>query len=202
MCIEANTSDGNMEATPIVSMEDGTGRVYVTLFIYQASLDEIMGKFCYLEVSNELGRFEYNFEFAPRPIPTQPPNPEKKDPGSNNGLGVGAIVGIVIGCVLVVVAIIILMCFLVRQEKCCFAKKSGPKNGIPEYMSTEQRDNEAQNQQLMATSGQYESRDEVDEEETAIVRSSSGNARPDASPNRALSYQQATGNRDSTYPVS
>ncbi len=139
--IAAGASSGRFEALP-VSVEDTT--VTATLHIYEASLEDILN-YCYLEAGNELGRFEYKFTLAPMPITAAPGDNDGND---SDGLGVGAIVGIVIGCLLVVAVVIIAIFYCQKSKKFCFGEtakgKSQPQQGS--YMSVEQRDNVAQNE--------------------------------------------------------
>jgi hypothetical protein len=185
--LSAGSASGRFEAEEVTV--EGT-RVTATLLIHQASFEDVLN-FCYLEASNTLGRFEYNFALALRPVATPPPMVEQGgDDGDEGGLGIGAIVGISVGCLLLICAVIILLCFLSKQKLLCFAPNNKPSGAVASdhYMSDAQRDNQTQNDQLLA-SGTYRSADgrdgSVDEE---IGRVSGGGGRTNGASTRATSY--------------
>ena len=140
-------------------------------------------KYYYLEALNDHGRYEYNFELTLKPVTTTS-EPDLVDDDDGKGLNVGAIVGLVIAFIFIICAIVILITFLYKQKKCCFKQRKTES----QYFTTEQRDNETQNLNVggvadeargvageerggarsqgvgpMDESGQYESRDEVDD---------------------------------------
>ncbi len=47
--------------------------VIATLLVHQATYDDVLS-YWYLEASNSLGRFEYQFELQPRPMETEEPD--------------------------------------------------------------------------------------------------------------------------------
>ena len=136
--IEAGSTRGRYEALQ-VTVDDT--KVTAVLHIYETNYDDIL-HYCYLEVMNELGRYEYNFAMAPRPPMTT--ERSNNDEGSNGGgLSIGAIVGIAVGALLLVVAIIILTIYCVKQKPIGKKKsKSKPpmSSGPGDYVSVQQID--------------------------------------------------------------
>ena len=55
---------------------EGT-EVTAVLLIHEASFEKDLLSYCYLEASNELGRFEYGFSLEPRPVTTPEPSTEE-----------------------------------------------------------------------------------------------------------------------------